>query len=211
MRRAISLDALRDSPAVRQRQRPRFHDEQERSLQHVGERVLSIAARDAVGRLRSERLNRLHVASATGARSIERASSQLESTIQEGGDEHLVSLNDADIQMVATVYGEYAHRRDERDRWDRIAAAQDLLTIPYAVAVAEKFGKTGAVLGAADEELKNDEVAKPIKASNFVNSWGRTRTVDPGIMRDALPYAPRALRPEVAPALAGERCRMIAA
>jgi len=31
----------------------------------------------------------------------------------------------ADVQMVARVYGRYAPRSDERDRWERIAADQD--------------------------------------------------------------------------------------
>ena len=34
-------------------------------------------------------------------------------------------LGHADVQMVATIYGRYAPRSDERDRWEKIAAAQD--------------------------------------------------------------------------------------
>jgi hypothetical protein len=34
-------------------------------------------------------------------------------------------LGHADVQMVARVYGRYAPRSDERDRWERIAAQLD--------------------------------------------------------------------------------------
>ena len=34
-------------------------------------------------------------------------------------------LGHADIAMVAKVYGRFAPRSDERDRWEKIAAAQD--------------------------------------------------------------------------------------
>jgi integrase len=34
-------------------------------------------------------------------------------------------LGHADVAMVAKVYGRFAPRSDERDRWEKIAAAQD--------------------------------------------------------------------------------------
>ena len=39
-------------------------------------------------------------------------------------------LGHADIAMVAKVYGRFPPRSDERDRWERIAAAQDEKSTP---------------------------------------------------------------------------------
>ena len=84
-------------------------------------------------------------------------------------------LGHADIQMVARVYGVYAPRSDERERWEKIAAEQDAAREAQQ---AKKIDKLGASMGAAPQKQR-----EPITVSDWlVDSRGGTRTRDPGIM-----------------------------
>jgi integrase/recombinase XerD len=47
-------------------------------------------------------------------------------------------LGHADVQMVARVYGRYAPRSDERDRWEKIAAELDAAEAKAAKARADE-------------------------------------------------------------------------
>jgi len=84
-------------------------------------------------------------------------------------------LGHADIAMVAKVYGRFAPRSDERDRWEKIAAAQD-----------EKTKEMGALAGAIKSPNENDKAHKPLDSRALGNSRGGTRTLDPGIMSAVL-------------------------
>ena len=74
-----------------------------------------------------------------------------------------------DVRMVAKVYARFKPDAEERDRWERIAAARD----------AEKWPSKGANGGATSEKLDEVEAASDWDES----SRGGTRTRDPGIMR----------------------------
>ncbi len=79
--------------------------------------------------------------------------------------------------MVAKVYGRFKPDTEERDRWERVAAARD----------QEKWHRPASAKGAIVE--KPDEV-EPISDWE-VSSRGGTRTRDPGIMSsDAPPEKP---------------------
>ena len=82
-------------------------------------------------------------------------------------------LGHADVQMVARVYGRYALRSDERDRWERIAAEQD-----------EKVQQMGTVVGT--EAHENRPSQPHVSDWPDENSRGGTRTHDPGIMSAVL-------------------------
>jgi hypothetical protein len=86
-------------------------------------------------------------------------------------------LGHADVQMVARVYGRFAPRSDERDRWERIAAEHDC----EALAKAKTYER-GTVSGTTIGSPKNTKVANPLQADDFASSRGGTRTRDPGIM-----------------------------
>jgi len=84
-------------------------------------------------------------------------------------------LGHADIQMVARVYGVYAPRSDERDRWEKIAAEQDAAREAQH---AKKIEKMGAAVCASSQKRR-----EPTTLSDWlVDSRGATRTRDPGIM-----------------------------
>ena len=94
-------------------------------------------------------------------------------------------LGHADVTMVAKVYGRFAPRSDERDRWEKIAAQMD--------ALHEKTAKNRAVGTAAGTASADAlRVEKEITlASNdadegYADSRGGTRTHDPGIMSAVL-------------------------
>ena len=95
-------------------------------------------------------------------------------------------LGHADVAMVAKVYGRFAPRSDERDRWERLAAQQDAERDAKREASAaersQKVGEMGALAGAAPE---NDS-SQPLVSDWLVNSRGGTRTHDPGIMSAVL-------------------------
>ena len=80
-------------------------------------------------------------------------------------------LGHADVQMVAKVYGRFAPRSDERDRWERIAAQLD-----------EKVAEMGTVAGTSAAPKKSENVVTRSPTS----SRGGTRTLDPGIMSAVL-------------------------
>jgi integrase len=90
-------------------------------------------------------------------------------------------LGHADVQMVARVYGRYAPRSDERDRWEKLAAEHDAARENALTQQAEQRGKVsemGAPRGAASEKQH-----EPNTVSDWlVDSRGGTRTHDPGIM-----------------------------
>ena len=79
-------------------------------------------------------------------------------------------LGHADVAMVAKVYERFAPRSDERDRWEKIAAAQD-----------EKKKERGALLGAIKTPNEKTKPANPKEVSRLPNSRGGTRTRDPAL------------------------------
>jgi hypothetical protein len=89
-------------------------------------------------------------------------------------------LGHADVQMVATRYGRYAPRSDERDRWEKIAAQLDEPT-PMVDKVGRKVDEMGTAVGTPPQ---NDSSQPPL-SDWLVDSRGGTRTHDPGIMRGA--------------------------
>ena len=86
-------------------------------------------------------------------------------------------LGHADVQMVARVYGRYAPRSDERDRWERIAAELDVQT-------SGNPSEMGTVVGT--EAPGKAAGQPPLSDWPVVNSRGGTRTRDPGIMSAVL-------------------------
>ena len=77
--------------------------------------------------------------------------------------------------MVARVYGVYAPRSDERDRWEKIAADQDAAREAQH---AKKIEKMGAAVCASSQKRR-----EPTTLSDWlVDNRGATRTRDPGIM-----------------------------
>ncbi len=84
-------------------------------------------------------------------------------------------LGHADVAMVAKVYGRFAPRSDERDRWKKIAALQD-----------QKSNEMGTVVGNSPKATENDKARKPLGSHALENSRGGTRTRDPGIMSAVL-------------------------
>jgi len=60
-------------------------------------------------------------------------------------------LGHADVAMVAKVYGRFAPRSDERDRWEKIAALQD-----------QKSNEMGTVVGTSSEVPNNEKARKPL-------------------------------------------------
>ncbi len=92
-------------------------------------------------------------------------------------------LGHVDVAMVAKVYGRFAPRSDERDRWERIAAEQDARELTSR---NTNRGAMGTVLGTSAQGTKNTEAANPLEGSGFVDSRGGTRTHDPGIMSAVL-------------------------
>ena len=77
--------------------------------------------------------------------------------------------------MVAKVYGRFAPRSDERDRWEKIAAQFD-----------KKPSEMGVPVGVPASPNENDKARKPLDSRAFGNSRGGTRTLDPGIMSAVL-------------------------
>ena len=82
--------------------------------------------------------------------------------------------------MVAKVYGRFKPDTEERDRWEKIAAARD----------AEKWPSRGAKAGAEEsrgtEELHEESPATQWEREASEGSRGGTRTRDPGIMSAVL-------------------------
>ena len=100
-------------------------------------------------------------------------------------------MGHADVQMVARVYGRFAPRSDERDRWERIAALQDAQQQDARAANSEAAsaadsGGRGTVGGTSSGAPDHDEAANALGGSGFDDSRGGTRTRDPGIMSAVL-------------------------
>ena len=89
-------------------------------------------------------------------------------------------LRHRDVAMVAKVYGRFKPDTEERDRWERIAAARD----------AERFERRGATGGAkADDahvEEKNESPASPWETEASSRAGGENRTHDPLITSEVL-------------------------
>jgi integrase len=81
-------------------------------------------------------------------------------------------LGHRDVTMVAKVYGRFKPDSEERDRWERIAAARD----------AEKWPLRVATDVAGTEKVDEGEAVTDWRES----SRGGTRTRDPGIMSAVL-------------------------
>jgi integrase len=86
-------------------------------------------------------------------------------------------LGHRDVAMVAKVYGRFKPDTEERDRWERIAAARDV----------EKFERRGATGGAktGDERVaeKDESLASPWETEASDRAGGENRTHDPLITR----------------------------
>jgi len=81
-------------------------------------------------------------------------------------------LGHRDVAMVAKVYGRFKPDTEERDRWERIAAARD----------QEKWHRPASTTGASAEKSDEMETVSDYDES----SRGGTRTRDPGIMSAVL-------------------------
>ena len=82
--------------------------------------------------------------------------------------------------MVAKVYGRFKPDSEERDRWERLAAARDQEKWTGRVA-------TDVATGASDtEKLHEESPATLTECEACDNSRGGTRTRDPGIMSAVL-------------------------
>jgi len=81
--------------------------------------------------------------------------------------------------MVARVYGRYAPRTDERDRWERIAAGQDAAREAAAKKKVDEMGTSTST-------STSSKSSQPPGSDWLVDSRGGTRTHDPGIMSAVL-------------------------
>jgi hypothetical protein len=136
-----------------------------------GERVFRAVDRWAAGDYHKERLRalgvvgyRLHDARHHWAVRMARAGAPFELIARQ--------LGHKDVTMVAKVYGRFKPDTEERDRWERIAAARDAEKWPFGGA------KGGAV---AKTQLEVESVTDWEESSR-----GGTRTRDPGIMSAVL-------------------------
>jgi hypothetical protein len=82
--------------------------------------------------------------------------------------------------MVAKVYGRFKPDTEERDRWERIAAARDEAKWPRGVANAVVKDEAGV------EKLDEESPATLYEREALDDSRGGTRTRDPGIMSAVL-------------------------
>jgi integrase len=89
-------------------------------------------------------------------------------------------LGHRDVAMVAKVYGRFKPDTEERDRWERIAAARDAEKWAGRVATDVASG----VENGGKEDENSPATAWVDEASD--NSRGGTRTRDPGIMSAVL-------------------------
>ena len=72
---------------------------------------------------------------------------------------------------LGSVYGRFAPRSDERDRWERLD---------------EHSNEMGTVAGTTPEATENAKARKPLGSHALESSRGGTRTRDPGIMSAVL-------------------------
>ena len=89
-------------------------------------------------------------------------------------------LGHRDVAMVAKVYGRFKPDTEERDRWERLAAARD----------AEKWpGRVATDVANDAENTEKSHEQTPASADAYEgseDSRGGTRTRDPGIMSAVL-------------------------
>jgi integrase len=144
-----------------------------------GERVFRGLDRLAVGDVHRQRLRalglegyRLHDARHHWAVRMARAGAPFELIARQ--------LGHRDVAMVAKVYGRFKPDTEERDRWERIAAARDVEKWPGRVA------KDVAMDAAESEKLHEQTPASSETREGYDNSRGGTRTRDPGIMSAVL-------------------------
>jgi integrase len=97
-------------------------------------------------------------------------------------------LGHADVAMVAKVYGRFAPGHQDRERWEHVADARD--REEFGELFREKIAGHGALDGAVgprgphkprEKKWGSDEAS-----GSCENSWGGTRTRDPGIMSAVL-------------------------
>jgi hypothetical protein len=97
-------------------------------------------------------------------------------------------LGHADVAMVAKVYGRFAPGHQDRERWEQVADARD--REEFGELFHEKIAGHGALDGAVgprglhkprEKKWGSDETSATCE-----NSWGGTRTRDPGIMSAVL-------------------------
>jgi integrase len=144
-----------------------------------GERVFRGLDRWAVGEAHRQRLRalglegyRLHDARHHWAVRMARAGAPFELIARQ--------LGHRDVAMVAKVYGRFKPDTEERDRWERIAAARDAEKWPGRVA------KDVATDAANGERLNEQTPASSETREGYDDSRGGTRTRDPGIMSAVL-------------------------
>jgi hypothetical protein len=87
-------------------------------------------------------------------------------------------LGHSNAVMVLKIYGRFMPSQQDRDKWEKIAAAQDQQD---AIALG-----SGSVHGSINPTADNTKAANSKRISGLSNSRGGTRTRDPGIMRAAL-------------------------
>jgi len=90
-------------------------------------------------------------------------------------------MGHVDAIMVLKVYGRFAPSQSERDRWERIAAAQD-----KERAKAANTKKRSVPFRVPSPKAPKNEIAQPIEIARLASSRGGTRTLDPGIMSAVL-------------------------
>ena len=93
-------------------------------------------------------------------------------------------LGHADVAMVAKVYGRFAPRQVERNRWEEIAAAQDRELLEQNS--VEKGAPHGAPTSENDNAPEWERTGTAYEESTSTDSRGGTRTRDPGIMSAVL-------------------------
>jgi integrase len=144
-----------------------------------GERVFIGLDRWGVGKSHRSRLRmlglegyRLHDARHHWAVRMARAGASFELIARQ--------LGHRDVAMVAKVYGRFKPDTEERDRWERIAAARDKAKWPRGVANDVAKEESGV------ENLDEESPATPREREASNDSRGGTRTRDPGIMSAVL-------------------------
>jgi hypothetical protein len=85
-------------------------------------------------------------------------------------------LGQREVAMVAKVYSRFKPDTEERDRWERIAAARDAEKRPH------RGAKRGANVPADSQNLHEENPATLYEREASDKSSGGTRTRDPGIM-----------------------------
>ena len=93
-------------------------------------------------------------------------------------------LGHADVAMVAKVHGRFAPGHQDRERWEKIADARDREELGELF--REKIAGRGALDGAPSlrgvQKLREMNRGISDDSETCGNSWGGTRTRDPGIM-----------------------------